>query len=1198
VSQIAYPDDGARAGSTPAPAAAASSHAPSADEGRERTLPPDLAAARQRRLAQHLALVTAAHAIGVWEIDVDTGAMHWNMQMLSLYGIESSGTPRHPAAWLERHVLPEDRERVLRAARPTQPATDGDWPGASTRRIEHRIVRGDGQVRWIESQSALVQDEDGRHLMLGTSRDITERKESEQQLRDALQRLQWATDWAHVGVFLRDPATGGGYWNRQLFDLFGLTPDPLQPTRPPPFEHVAERVHPDDQARYQAYWSAIRDLSAVAIPDQPLRVLLPDGALRWLTVRAQRIDGRVDAPVAGVAIDITERMQSEQRAEEIARRLQVASEAGRIGLSERDLVTGAGFWNATLLEFNGLPPDAPTPSRDELLRGCHPDDRPVLTKAWRELSEGSGVAEYEVRAVRPDGTVRWLRSRARVERDSAGRPVRVVGAAVDVTEERAAAQRLSDALQRLKLAAEAGNIGIWERDLRDGSAVWDATQFKLMDFPPPNAPTREQTLARVHPDDHARVRAWWQRMIDGHEPQEVESRVLRSDGTLMHVATRGIAVRDAAGSALRIVGTTIDVTAQRRSEQERDLLFERLQLAMKTARMGVWERREQERHETWDAQMRAIYGIDDPAWQPSRAAWLARVHPADRPGVEQQVAQLERNGGGALAYRIVRDDGEVRYIDDHLRIDRDDRGRITRLLGVHVDATDVRQTQLERDELMRRLQLATAAVGFGAYEWQPALNRSEWNDQMYALLGHTRESFRDHVWLDAVHPADRPLAQARMAEALAYADTFALEYRTLWPDGTVRWLATRGQVQRAASGQAERIIGLHWDITESRVADSALRAKELAERASAAKSEFLSRMSHELRTPLNAILGFTQLLELDQSQPLATTQAERVAHIRTAGWHLLTLINEVLDLSRIESGADRIEREAVAVAPLVDRCVSMMQNEAARRRIALDVLPIAASVQALADPVRLKQVLLNLLSNAIKYNRDDGRVTLSATADGAHVRLAVRDTGRGLSAEQLDKLYQPFNRLGLESAAIEGTGIGLVISLKLTERMGGRLDVWSEPGVGSEFSVTLPRALGEAAPGSALAVAAAAEAARGTVLYAEDQPASRAQVAALLAQRPAVRLVSAATGATAGTLALQLRPDLILIDLNLPDMAGADLLRLLRAQPVTTGIRCLALAATPADRSAALAHGFDDCLLKPLDRDDFLRRIDAALVPP
>jgi PAS domain S-box-containing protein len=510
VSEIAHPDDDARSGSAStneAVGAAAAASAPPVDDGRERTLPPDLAAARQRRLAQHLALVTAAHAIGVWEIDIDTGAMQWNTQMLSLYGVESSGTPRHPAAWLERHILPEDRERVLRAARPAQPVTGENWPGANTRRIEHRIVRGDGRVRWIESQSALVEDEDGRRLMLGTSRGITERKESEQQLRDALQRLQWATDWARVGVFVRDPATAGGYWNPQMFDLFGLAPDPLQPTTPPPFERVVERVHPDDQARYQAYWRAIRDLREVALPDRPLRVLLPDGAVRWLTVRAQRIDGRIDAPVAGVAIDITDRMQSEQRAEENARRLQVASEAGRIGLSERNLLTGAGFWNATLLEFNGLPPDAPTPSRDDLLRACHPDDRPVLEQAWRELSEGSGVAEYEARTILPDGTVRWLRSRARVERDASGKPVRVVGAAVDVTEARAAAQRLSDALQRLTLAAEAGNIGIWERDLRDGSGAWDATLFKLMDFPPPVVPSREQTLARVHPDDRERAQA-------------------------------------------------------------------------------------------------------------------------------------------------------------------------------------------------------------------------------------------------------------------------------------------------------------------------------------------------------------------------------------------------------------------------------------------------------------------------------------------------------------------------------------------------------------------------------------------------------------------------------------------------------------------------------------------------------------------
>lgn len=1280
---------------------------------------------QQRRVAQQLALVTAANAIGVWEIDADNGAVSWNAQMLALYGIGAVEAPRQPALWLERHVLPEDHERLLRSTR-LPPASDHAWGQLPTRRVEHRIVRGDGQVRWVESQSALVIDDDGRRRLIGTSRDITERKQAEQQLRMALQRLEMATDWTGIGVFLRDPVTGEGYWSAQMYQLLGLPPE----ASPPPFAAVAARLHADDRAAYLSHWADMEDPGVLVYPETPVRAVAADGSLRWLAIRGQRVVNAAggEGRVAGVMIDITERMRSEQRAQEIADWLQLASHAGRIGIIERNLDDGASFWNPTAFELFGLPVAPDGPAGDDLLRIVYPDDVPLLREKLQQAVGSDEVVEFEARALLPDAATRWLRVRLWAERRADGRPWRLLATLVDINESREATQRLAVALQRLQLATEAGGIGIWERSLDGGTENWNATMFALFEVDPPTAPALAEIDARIHPADRDGLRAWWQAIRDGAPPQECEARLrladdswrylvlrgqverdadgrplraigtcidasanrqaqlarqiaaerlalaqrtagiglweydpcsdelridetmranigvgaadapvtgaayetlvhpddreslrqayasafastaaewrcdyrlIRPDGALRYIEARFAIERDAGGRPLNLLGTQIDVTHLRQTEQERSALIERLQLASRTVRMGIWERRVPELREDWDAQMYEIYGIE-PGREMARPDWLAHVHPDDRAEVERQADRREREfGGGHLSYRIVREDGEVRHVEDHLRIEREPDGRVTRMLGVHVDVSAQRRLQIERDEVLTRLQMATEAVGFGIYDWQPQIGHSKWNDKMYELLGHTRESFADRVWTQAIHPDDRPRMKDVLRHVLDEAGTFAFEYRTLWPDGTVRWIATRGRVQRDAAGRARQVTGVHWDITENRLAESALRAKEMAERASAAKSEFLSRMSHELRTPLNAILGFTQLLEIDPRQPLTPPQQERVDHIKTAGWHLLALINEVLELSRIEAGATRFEHSPVAVLPLVDTCIALMRTDADRRGIALESraqLPATAW----ADPLRLKQVLLNLLSNAVKYNRDGGRVTVSVGGDAAQVRITVADTGRGLSASQLDKLYQPFNRLGLESAPIEGTGIGLTITLKLVEQMGGQLEVSSEPGIGSEFTVTLPAtpASTEAPAGTgAPQTPAPAGATCGTVLYVEDNEVNRGLMQSLLQERPGLRLLLAADGAQGLALAASEAPDLILLDLRLPDTSGIALLRQLRAQASTARVPCFAVSANalPAEIDEALAAGFDDYLTKPLSMTETLGRIDRAL---
>jgi signal transduction histidine kinase/ActR/RegA family two-component response regulator len=380
-------------------------------------------------------------------------------------------------------------------------------------------------------------------------------------------------------------------------------------------------------------------------------------------------------------------------------------------------------------------------------------------------------------------------------------------------------------------------------------------------------------------------------------------------------------------------------------------------------------------------------------------------------------------------------------------------------------------------------------------------------------------------------------------------------------------------------------------------------AKSAAEQANLAKSDFLSGMSHELRSPLNAILGFAQLLESTSPRPTAP-QRENIARILQAGWHLLKLINEILDLALVESGKMSLSPEPVALAEVIAECQAMMEPQAQQRGIHMifPQLEVASFVQA--DRTRVKQVLINLLSNAIKYNRDRGTVEVRCTPTASgRIRISVIDTGAGLTAAKLTQLFQPFNRLGREASAEEGTGIGLVMSKRVVELMRGVIGVESTVGVGSVFWIelmaTLAPVLGETPPETAPAIPAPAAMAvrQRTLLYVEDNPANLALVEQLIARRPDIRLSTAITGTLGVSQARASLPEVILMDINLPGISGIDALKILRADPTTRHIPIVALSANamPRDIKKGLDAGFFLYLTKPIKVGEFMDALDVAL---
>jgi len=379
-------------------------------------------------------------------------------------------------------------------------------------------------------------------------------------------------------------------------------------------------------------------------------------------------------------------------------------------------------------------------------------------------------------------------------------------------------------------------------------------------------------------------------------------------------------------------------------------------------------------------------------------------------------------------------------------------------------------------------------------------------------------------------------------------------------------------------------------------------AMEAAKKANQAKSAFLSSMSHELRTPLNAILGFAQILTSDSLPSTLAQKKEFAGHILKSGRHLLTLINEILDLAKVESGAVTLSMEPVGLDEILAECRSMVEPIAAQRRVRV-LFPGPTGAAVMADRTRLKQVLLNLLSNAIKYNRENGAVVFDCVADGASVRLSVQDTGIGLRPEQVAALFQPFNRLGQENGSEEGTGIGLVVTRRLVELMGGAITVSSSAGVGSVFSIALrlteplASALDGARMPAAPAPARAEPRTSHTILYVEDNPANLKLVEEIVRFRPDLQLLSAPDGHLGIALAKAHLPDIILMDLNLPCVSGTDALRELRGDPRTAHIPVIALTANamPREVERGLASGFHRYLTKPINIDEFTAAIDATL---
>ncbi|WP_413172275.1 PAS domain-containing protein [Anabaena azotica] len=871
------------------------------------------------------------------------------------------------------------------------------------------------------------------------------------------------------------------------------------------------------------------------------------------------------------------------------------------------------------------------------LESVYPEDISRLQTEMQQVISGQ-KCQAEYRIFRPSGELRWILVQAFPVFDDSGKVYRTIASAKDITERKQVAialQALNQELEtrveqrtaalqaseeRWQLILRGTNDGIWDWDTRTNQ-VFFSTRWKQMRGLSDDeiSYNLEEWSSRIHPDDYEPV----MQAVADHFAQKTpffqeEYRVNHKDGSYLWILDRGQALWDDAGNVIRMSGSETDITESKQKKEQLRNLSDRLTLALQAGELGTWDW-DMVQEAEWDDRMYELYGLQRSEIEATYENWRNVVHPDDLPEVEAALqAAIRGEKEYNREFRAVHPDGSIHFIRAAAVVQRNDQGEPIRMVGINYDITERKTIELALRESERRYAALTQAAPVGIFRFDTIGNCLYVNESWSQMTGRPTQAALGQGWIETLHPEDRDrLLQKwfQWSQTAQPGELFSNEGRHLLPDGSITWFYSCVIAEANANGRIIGYVGTLTDITERKQVETKVweTNEELnkvnAELAHAThlKDEFLANMSHELRTPLNAILGMSEALQDGLFGVINERQLKAISTIERSGRHLLELINDILDLSKIESGKLELDLSDVSVHSLCDSSFVFVRQMALKKNIALKSHIANNLVSLQVDERRMRQVLINLLNNAVKFTKENGSVsltvrleepgevestaTVSSALSSPFLCFSVTDTGIGINQDDISKLFQAFIQVNSSlSREYEGTGLGLALVKQIVELHEGTVSVSSEVGKGSCFTVRIPYRSSNENLTTKVNIPSPTEIELSppslkspVILIVEDNQVNIDTIFDYLESR-GYRLMTANNGQQALDIAANQRPDLILMDIQMPQMDGLEAIQRIRRdlQLVDVPIIALTALAMPGDRESCLAAGANEYLSKPV----------------
>ncbi|WP_435009320.1 PAS domain-containing protein [Tundrisphaera lichenicola] len=939
----------------------------------------------------------------------------------------------------------------------------------------------------------------------------------------------------------------------------------------------------------------------------------------WPTIIAMKSPAELERVIAERTEKLTRVIEDLKRAREDRARLATIVESSDDAIISKDIEGLITSWNAGAQRLLGYTPEEVIGRPVSFL--LPPDRQDEESMIQSRLREGGRVKHFETIRRTKSGDLIDVSLTISPISDDSGRLIGFSKIARDITEAKRAEHRLRESESRFRQLADAMPQIVWTADSNGQADYWNERWYDYSGQPR-DFGSDDYWTTFLHPDDRDRCLETWYRAVRSGEPYQIEYRFReRNSGDYRWQLGRALPVKDEAGRVVRWIGTLTDIEDQKRVEHALRTSEERQRLALSAARIAHWEWDIVEDSIPYQDSIALLYGrLDDRPFE-DFSEYLTIVHPDDRELVREAAERAMAPGVPyEVEYRVIWPDGSTHWLSGRGATYFDGQGRPVRMLGVNLDITELKDSEVQirllNESLEHRVQERTADLALanqaireseaslreaqrlaevGSWEWDAIEDRTTWSDELFRIAGldPARDAPRliDHDQLYT--PESLRLLRSMVDRALETGEPYQLELEMTRPDGVHRWIIAQGEVVRDEGGRVVRIRGTAQDVTERREQREELRrARDEAMAATLAKGNFLANMSHEIRTPMNGVIGLADLLLDTDLNPIQRSYA---ASIHASGEALLAIINDILDLSKIEAGKMTLDLVPCDLRSIFEEIASLLRPRALQKGLALiAAVDPAIPARVMGDPTRIRQVLTNLGGNALKFT-DSGRVEMRAELleirpKDARIRISVRDTGIGISLEDQVGIFDSFTQVqGDPSRKLGGTGLGLSIVRQLAELMGGQVGVESLPNRGSTFWVEIRLDVGAPAellphgPANILKVDRLEVPIR--ILLAEDQEINR-----LVASRMIERLGGSVDVVCNGREAIEAMEgssyDLIILDIQMPVMGGLDAATEIRRRETTGGRRVPIIALTAnamqEDRRRCLESGMDDYLTKPI----------------